>query len=76
MQNQVSRSYFADHYRNIANKYDYFNKENPQGYIPILVKCLDLKPEHVVADIGSGTGAIAKDLFELSGLHNHILFGV
>ena len=35
---------------------------------------MDLKPEHVVADIGSGTGAIAKDLFELSGLHNHILF--
>ena len=36
------------------------------------MKCLDLKPEHVVADIGSGTGAIAKDLFELSGLHNPI----
>ena len=36
------------------------------------MKCLDLKPEHVVADIGSGTGAIAKDLFELSGLYNPI----
>ena len=36
------------------------------------MKCLDLKPEHVVADIGSGTGAIAKDLFELSGLNNPI----
>ena len=64
--------FFADHYRNIADKYDYFYKEVHQGYIPILMKCLDLKPEHVVADIGSGTGAIAKDLFELSGLHNPI----
>ena len=36
------------------------------------MQCLDLKPEHVVADIGSGTGAIAKDLFEVSGLHNPI----
>ena len=36
------------------------------------MKCLDLKPEHVVADIGSGTGAITKDLFELSGLNNPI----
>ena len=64
--------FFADHYRNVVNKYDYFYKENHQGYIPILMKCLDLKPEHVVADVGSGTGAIAKDLFELSGLHNPI----
>ena len=60
--------FFAEHYRNVVNKYDYFYKENHQGYIPILMKCLDLKPEHVVADVGSGTGAIAKDLFELSGL--------
>ena len=36
------------------------------------MQCLDLKPERVVADIGSGTGAIAKDLFELSGLYNPI----
>ena len=64
--------FFADHYRNIADKYDHFYKEAHQGYIPILMKCLDVKPEHVVADIGSGTGAIAKDLFELSGLHNPI----
>ena len=64
--------FFADHYRNVVNKYDYFYKENHQGYIPILMKCLDLKPEHVVADVGSGTGAIAKDLFELSGLQNPI----
>ena len=36
------------------------------------MKCLDLKPGHVVADIGSGTGAIATELFELSGLENPI----
>ena len=64
--------FFADHYRNIADKYDYFYKENHQGYIPILMKCLDFKPEHVVADTGSETDAIAKDLSELSGPHNPI----
>ena len=36
------------------------------------MKCLDLKPGHVVADIGSETGAIAAELFELSGLENPI----
>ena len=36
------------------------------------MRCLDLKPGHVVADIGSGTGAIATELFELSGLENPI----
>ena len=34
---------------------------------------MDLKPEYLVADIGSGTGAIAKELFESSGLQNPIL---
>ena len=36
------------------------------------MKTLDLKPEHVAADIDRWTGAIAKELFELSGLHNPI----
>ena len=36
------------------------------------MKYLDLTPEHEIADIGSGTGAIAKDLFELLRLNNPI----
>lgn len=36
------------------------------------MKVLDLKPEHVLVDIGSGTGVIAKELFELSGLNSPI----
>ena len=36
------------------------------------MKCLDLKPGHVIADVGSGTGTIAKVLYELSGLENPI----
>ena len=36
------------------------------------MKCLDLKPGHVIADVGSGTGTIGKVLYELSGLENPI----
>ena len=63
---------FLDHYRIIADRYDYFYKEFHKGVIPVLMECLDLKPGHVVADIGSGTGTIAKELYELSGLENPI----
>ena len=38
------------------------------------MKCLDLKPEHVIADVGSGTGTIGKVLYELSGLENPIWY--
>lgn len=31
--------------------------------MPLLKKTLDLKPQHIVADIGSGTGFIAENLF-------------
>ena len=62
----------TDYYRMIAGKYDDFYKEFHEGAIPVLLKCLDLKAGHVVADIGSGTGAIATELFELSGLENPI----
>lgn len=59
------RSLSADHYRILADRYDYLYKEVYDGIIPVLLKTLDLKPGHVVADIGSGTGFIAKELFEL-----------
>ncbi|KAJ7349547.1 hypothetical protein OS493_038614 [Desmophyllum pertusum] len=56
------------HYRSVAEKFDYFYQGHYEGYIPVLMKWLDLKPSHIVADIGSGTGFIAEQLYELSGL--------
>ena len=63
---------FSDHYRFIAERYDYLYKEVDEGLIPVLIKTLGLKPGHVVVDIGSGTGFIAEKLFKLSGLSNPI----
>ena len=36
------------------------------------MKSLDLKPHHIVADIGSGTGLIAETIFESFGLKNPV----
>lgn len=36
------------------------------------MKYLDLKPHHMVADIGSGNGFIAENIFETSGLKNPV----
>lgn len=47
-------------------------KEVFEGLIPPLMKSLALKPRQAVADIGSGTGFIANELFKLSGLNNPI----
>ena len=63
---------FSDHYGFLAERYDYLCKEADEGLIPVLIKTLGLKPGHVVADIGSGTGFISEKLFELSGLSNPI----
>ena len=52
--------------------YDYLNQELYEGFIPFLKTCLDLKPQHIVADIGSGTGLIAENLFTSFGLNNPV----
>ena len=62
----------SGHYRAVADKYDYFYKEYYEGLIPTLMKYLDLKPHHTVADIGSGTGFMAEKLFQKSGLANPV----
>ncbi|KAJ7350151.1 hypothetical protein OS493_038161 [Desmophyllum pertusum] len=62
----------SHHYHSVAEKYDYLYKEYYEGKSSVLMKCLDLKPSHIVADIGSGTGFIAEQLFKLSGLNNPV----
>ncbi|KAJ7363151.1 hypothetical protein OS493_011429, partial [Desmophyllum pertusum] len=60
------------HYHSVAEKYDYFYQEYFEARIPVFMKYLDLKPSHIVADIGSGTGFITEQLYELSGLNNPV----
>ena len=56
----------------MAKRYDDFYKATYEAVIPVLIECLDLRPQHHVLDIGSGTGFIAKSLSKLSGLENPI----
>ena len=63
---------FPEHYRSVADDYEYFYKETYEAFLPYLMKSLDLKPHHVVADIGSGTGSIAKNIFESFVLKNPV----
>ena len=49
--NQRFLSLVSEHYRFVAEKYDYLTKELNEGIIPVLMKTLDLKPGHVGADI-------------------------
>ena len=43
-----------------------------EAFLPLLMKTLDLKPHHIVADIGSGNGSIAENIFESFALHNPV----
>ena len=61
-----------EHYDSLANNYEHLYQEIHEELIPLLMKSLDLKPHHIVADIGSGTGFIAETIFESFGLKDPI----
>ena len=62
-----------DHYCKVAESYDDYYSELDQAQIKSVVKALDLQPDHVMADIGGGTGRFAKEIFKLAGLKNAIM---
>ncbi|KAJ7356330.1 hypothetical protein OS493_025439 [Desmophyllum pertusum] len=62
----------ADHYRYLAKNYDYFHKERHEAKFVSLLKYLDIQPDHIVVDIGSGTGCLAEKVFEKFQLKNPI----
>ena len=63
----------ADHYRLLANNYDFFYQPQNETLMASLWKYVDdVKPDHVVADIGSGTGFFAEKIFEARHLKNPI----
>ena len=61
-----------EHYNSLANNFDHLYQEIYKELLPLLTKSLDLKPHHIVADIGSGTGLIAETIFESFGLKDPI----
>lgn len=61
-----------EHYRSIADNYQYLYKEMYEGFLPHMMKSLALKPHHIVADIGSGNGFIAENIFESFALENPV----
>ena len=61
-----------EHYNSLANNFEHLWQEIYEELIPLLMKSLDLKPHHIVADIGSGTGLIAETIFKSFGLKDPI----
>jgi len=72
MSKQPGKSHIEEYYSSIANNYEYLYQETYKELIPLLMKSLDLKPHYIVADIGSGTGLIAENIFESFGLGNPV----
>ena len=62
-----------DHYCKVAESYDDYYLELDQAQIESVVESLDLQPDHVMADIGGGTGRFAEEIFQLAGLKKKIL---
>jgi len=66
------KSHFKEHYRSTADYYQYLFKEIYERLLPHLMKSVDLKPHHIVADIGSGNGFIAENIFQSFALKNPV----
>ena len=63
----------ADHYRSVAKNYDKFYKAQTEALMPAVLRHMDdLQPDHLLADIGSGTGFVAERLFEARQLKHPI----
>ena len=64
---------FLDHYNKVAESYDDYYLELDQAEIESVVEYLDLQPDHVVSDVGAGTGHLAEKIFKIAGLKNPII---
>ena len=66
---------FADAKQRFSNRvadYARYRPGYPSGVLPLLREECGLRPEHVIADVGSGTGLLAKLFLE----HGNRVFGV
>ena len=64
---------FLDHYNKVAESYDDYLSEIEEAQIESVVEYLDLQPDHVVIDVGAGTGQSAEKIFKIAGLKNPII---
>ena len=62
--------FLTDHYRLLGNDYDNFYKARHEAQFTVLLKYFDVQPDHIVVDIGSGTGFLAERLTEKFQLKN------
>lgn len=62
-----------DHYNKVAESYDDYLSEIEEAQIESVVEYLDLQPDHVVIDVGAGTGHTAEKIFKIAGLKNPII---
>ncbi|XP_068682254.1 ubiquinone/menaquinone biosynthesis C-methyltransferase UbiE-like [Montipora foliosa] len=70
---QSDRFGIADHYRSVAKDYDNFYQARNEAMVPVILKYFDdVEPDHVVVDIGSGTGFFGERIFEARQLKNAI----
>ena len=66
---------FADAKQRFSNRvadYARYRPGYPSGVVQLLREQCDLRPEHVIADIGSGTGLLSKLFLD----HGNLVFGV
>lgn len=62
--NATGANRVAAHYNVLAKNYDYFYKERHEAQFKILMKYLDLKSDHLVVDLASGTGVHGEKLVD------------
>lgn len=62
----------TERFSNRVNDYVKYRPDYPASLIPYLVECCDLKADHRVADIGSGTGLLTQEFLK----HGNPVYGV
>lgn len=61
-----------DHYCNLADSYDHYYLEFEDVQVQSAIESLDLHPNHVIVDIGGGTGRFAEKMSKFARLKNPI----
>lgn len=62
----------AAHYKVLAKNYDCFYKERHEAQFNIMMKYLNLQPDHLVVDLASGTGTYGEKMVETFKLKNPV----
>lgn len=69
----LERQNVEDHYHNVAGNYDDFFMEIHDAQLQAVSKKLQLQPDHVLLDVGGGTGRFSEQLFKYAQLRNPVI---